>query len=58
MSNKPKGVAIHPNNNISSVERAYNKFISNMVSFCKRSPFYGKHVGSKKPSNLKQRLIH
>ena len=32
MSNKLKGVAIHPANKISIVEEKYNMFVHNMVS--------------------------
>ena len=56
MSNKPKGVAIHPANKISIVEKKYNIFIRNMVSWAKCRRGFGKHVGSKCPSVLKQRL--
>lgn len=55
MSNKPNGVAVHPANKISPVERAYNTFIRNMVSFAAKRRYFGKHVGSKKPNVLKQR---
>lgn len=56
MSNKPKGVAIHPANKISIVEEKYNAFIRNMISWAKRKRGFSKHVGSKCPSVLKQRL--
>lgn len=55
MSNKPKGVAIHPDNKISFVEKKYNAFIRNMVAWAKRRRGFGKHVGSKSPSVLKHR---
>lgn len=56
MSNKPKDVAIHPANIISIVEEKYNMFVRNMVSWSKYRRGFGKHVGSKCPSVLKQRL--
>lgn len=56
MSNKPKSVAIHPANKISIVEEKYNMFVRNMVSWAKHRRGFGKHVGSKRPSVLKQRL--
>lgn len=56
MSNKPKGVAIHPDNELSVIELKYNRFIRNMVQFAKTHHGFGKHVGSKCPSVLKQRL--
>ena len=56
MSNKPKGVAIHPANELSIVEEKYNTFVRNMVSWVKHRGSFGKHVGSKCPSVLKQRL--
>lgn len=56
MSNKPKGVAIHPANKISIVEEKYNMFVRNMVSWAKSRHSFSKHVGSKCPSVLKQRL--
>ena len=56
MSNKPKGVAIHPANKISIVEEKYNMFVRNMVSWAKSRRGFGKHVGSKCPFVLKQRL--
>lgn len=54
--NKPKGVAIHPANKISIIEEKYNMFVRNMVSWAKRRCGFGKHVGSKCSSALKQRL--
>lgn len=56
MSNKPKGVAIHPANKISIVEEKYNMFVRNMVFWTKSRRGFGKHVGSKCSSVLKQRL--
>lgn len=56
MSNKPKGVAIHPNNALSIVERTYNMFIRNMIKWAKTRNGFGKHIGSKRPSVLKQRI--
>lgn len=56
MSNKPKGVVIHPANKISIVEEKYNMFIHNIISWAKYRGSFGKHVGSKCPSVLKQRL--
>ena len=56
MSNKPKDVAIHPTNEISIVEEKYNMFVRNMVSLAKHRHGFGKHVGSKSPNVLKQRL--
>lgn len=56
MSNKPKSVAIHPANKISIVEEKYNMFVRNMVSWAKCRRGFSKHVGSKYPSVLKQRL--
>lgn len=56
MSNKPKGVAIHPNNIISAKDKAYTSFIRSMVSHAKIRLFLGKHVGSKSPRVLKQRI--
>ena len=56
MSNKPKGVAIYPANELSIVEEKYNTFVRNMVSWAKNRGSFGKHVGSKCPSALKQRL--
>ena len=58
MSNKPKDVAIHPANKISIVEEKYNMFVRNMVSWSKYRRVFSKHVGSKCPSVLKQRLHH
>lgn len=55
MSNKPKGVAIHPDNELSVIELKYNRFIRNMVRFAKTHHGFGKHVGSKSPSVLKHR---
>ena len=56
MSNKPKGVAIHPDNLLSEVEIKYNRFIRNMVHFAKTHSGFGKHVGSKSPFILKHRI--
>ena len=56
MSNKPKGIAIHPANKISIVEEKYNMFILDMVSWVKCRRGFSKHVGSKCPFVLKQRL--
>lgn len=56
MSNKPKGIAIHPANELSEIELKYNRFIRNMVRFAKTYNSFGKHVGSKSPSVLKQKL--
>ena len=55
MSNKPKGVAIHPDNELSEIELKYNRFIRNMVRFARTYNGFGKHVGSKSPSVLKHR---
>lgn len=55
MSNKPKGVKIHPANKISNIELAYNIFIYSMIKFAKRFGL-SKHIGSKHPRVLKQRL--
>lgn len=56
MSNKPKGVKIHPANKLSNTELAYNAFIRGMVKLSICSHFLGKHVGSKPIKVLKQRL--
>ena len=55
MSNKPKGVAIHSDNELSEVELKYNRFMRNMVHFAKTHSGFGKHVGSKSPFILKHR---
>lgn len=47
MSNKPKGVAIHPNNDISPIERTYNACIRHALNWARKHFGYGKHVGSK-----------
>lgn len=58
MSNKPKGVAIHPNNTLSFVEKTYNIFINNMINWAKNRYDFSKHIGSKRPNVLKQRINH
>lgn len=54
MSNKPKGVTIHPANKISVVEIAYNCAVRNAINWARKHFGYGKHVGSKTPRVLKQ----
>lgn len=66
MSNKPKGIAIHPNNTVNAVslrhkpnkDRRYAIFVESIVTYCKRVFGYSKHVGSKSPNILKRRPNH
>lgn len=57
MSNKPKGVAIHPNNILSKKEKAYNMFIHQAVVWAKKFA-YSKHIGSKCPRLNKLMMNH
>lgn len=53
MSNKPKGVAIHPNNNISPVDVSYKAFVRHAIDWARKGFHFSKHVGSKPPHVLK-----
>ncbi len=48
MSNKPKGVAIHPNNILSKKEKVYNMLVHQAKKWAKKF-HYSKHIGSKCP---------
>lgn len=56
MSNKPKGVTIHPQNRLSYADKAYTQFVHNIKSYCLKIRGFGKHIGSKSPNVLKQYL--
>lgn len=57
MSNKPKGVEIHPNNIEYPGDIRYRRFINHVIERSRKSPmFFGKHVGSKRPKTLVQRV--
>lgn len=58
MSNRPKGVKMHPANKLSDKEIRYNTFIRCMIRLAKHSGHYGKHVGSKCMRVLKLRTTN
>jgi hypothetical protein len=52
MSNKMKGAAMHPANQLSNIEIAYNAFIRGAKKFANAYGF-SKHVGSKSVAQIK-----
>ncbi len=45
MSNKPKGISIHPYNKLSNIEVKYNRIIMN-AKYMSRKYGFSKHVGN------------